>query len=151
MKPAATMKKFLTIAIFAIALIALGVTASHAQTGQPFKQSVGVGVESRTSGFYTDAAGKAWPIYIKRLAVTALPNATSGNVAHGLTTLKLDGPIRVESLQCWSGTAGATARTNERSAGVTFGFTSTNLVITTATDLSAQAGNVLISYCKTTD
>lgn len=145
------MKKFLTIAIFAIALIALGVTASHAQVGYPFKPAIGVGVESRTSGFYTDAAGKNWPIYVKRLAVTALPNNTTANVAHGLTTLKLDGPIQVESLQCWSGTAGATARTNKNSVGVTFTFTSTNLVIATTTDLSAQAGNVLISYCKTTD
>lgn len=151
MKNMNAMKKFLTIAIFAVALIALGVTASQAQTGKPLKPAVPVGTESRTDGFYTDAAGKNWPIYVKRLAVSALPNATSGNVAHGLSTLKLDGPIRVESLQCWSGTAGATARTNEKSTGVTFGFTSTNLVITTGTDLSAQAGNVLISYCKTTD
>lgn len=145
------MKNLLTL-IFIFALAAGVVSTATAQTGKPLKGfSVKAGVESKTDGFYMDATGKAFPIYIKRLTVSALPNATTGNVAHGVTSIKLDGPIQVEELVCSSGTAGATARTNRQSLGVTFGFTSTNLVIASTADLSAQAGTVLISYCKTTD
>lgn len=116
-----------------------------------FKVNAAIGEESQTDQFFVDAAGVKWPIYSKKLAVAALGATAAVNVAHGITAPKLDGHLRVRSLTCSSGTAGATARTNENSAGISFSFTSTNLVITDTADLSAQSGQVTIEYCKTTD
>jgi hypothetical protein len=116
-----------------------------------FKVAPGIGEESTTDKYHVDADGKAWPIYTKRLAIEALPNATSGNVAHGVTGIKLDGHFAVSRLSCSSGTNGATARTNKDSAGLSFSFDATNVVITTTANLSAQAGQMTIEYCKSAD
>jgi hypothetical protein len=116
-----------------------------------FKVSAAVGEESTTDGWFRDAAGKSWPIYSKVINVPALPNATTTNYAHGVATIKLDGHFKVRSLTASSGTGGATARTNKNSAGLSFTFDGTNVSITAAANLSAQAGQIIIEYCKTTD
>jgi hypothetical protein len=110
-----------------------------------------VGQESKTDSFFQDAAGKAWPIYMKKLAVPALGVTAAVNILHGVAAPKLDAPMNVEDLTCSSGAGGATARTNKNSTGISVGFTATQLVITDTADLSAQSGTAVISYCKTTD
>jgi len=107
--------------------------------------------ETKTGEVYTDAAGLQWPVYAKKLATGALPNATSGNVAHGVSNIKLDAPFEVKTLVASSGTGGATARTNKNSPGMAYSFTATDVVITTSVNLSAQSGEMVILYCKTTD
>lgn len=113
-----------------------------------YKISPGVGEESTTDEYFVDANGVAFPIFSKVLATGALPNATSGNVAHGVSNIKLDGHFFVRALNAWSGTAGATARTNKDSAGMSFSFDGTNVIITTTANLSAQSGQMIIEYCK---
>lgn len=111
-----------------------------------------VGQVALTGDFFYDvAADKHFPIYRKRLAVGALGNAGAVNVAHGEANIKLDGLLEVVHLQASSGAAGATARTNKNSTGLSFGFTAANVVITDTTDLSAQAGSIEIDFCRTTD
>lgn len=113
-----------------------------------YKVAPGIGEESLTDQFFVDAAGNAFNVYTKRLAVPALGASGAVSINHGVTGIKLDGLLRVQSLTCSSGTAGATARTNERSAGISFNITSTQVVITDTSDLSAQSGQVVIEYCR---
>lgn len=101
--------------------------------------------------FYDVALDKSFPIYQKRLTVAALGNAGAVNIAHNEANIKLDGHLKLAHLQCSSGAAGVTARTNESSTGVSANFTAANLVITDTTDLSAQSGSAVIEFCRTTD
>lgn len=116
-----------------------------------FKISAGVGEESTTDSYFRDAAGKSWPIYSKVVNVPALPNATTTNYPHGVAGIKLDGHLQVRSLTASSGAAGVTARTNKQSAGLSFAIDATNVSITAAANLSAQAGQIVIEYCKSAD
>lgn len=116
-----------------------------------FKMLLAQGQESRTDEFFVDAAGKAWPIYRKHLAIAALANAGSVNVAHGVATIKLNGHFHVSSL--WTSNAGNTVRTNLKDARITniVLTDATNIAITNTTDLTAQVGAMIVEYCKTTD
>lgn len=116
-----------------------------------YKIAPGLTEESTTDEYFVDAAGKAWPIYSKVLAISALPNATSGNVAHGVATIKLDGHFFVRSLVAFAGAAGVTSRSNKDSLGLSYGFDGTNVIIASTANLSAQAGQMIIEYNKTTD
>ena len=113
-----------------------------------FKVALAVGQESTTDEYFVDAAGVEYPIYAKRLAIDSLPNNTTKNFAHGVTGIKLNGHFDVRSLQASSGAAGATARTNRLSSGITASFDGTNVIIGTGSDLSAQGGTMVIEYCK---
>lgn len=117
-----------------------------------FKIFLAEGGESKTDAFYVDLAGKAWPIYAKRLAIDAMANAGDKVVAHGVATIKLDGHFKCESLQ--ASNAGNTLRVGLQDVRVTSVVLTdvTNVTITNTGNLLLYVnGSMVISYCKTTD
>lgn len=102
-----------------------------------------VGGKIDTGKKWIDANGAPHVIYRKTLSVGALPNATSKNVAHG-EAVSLTKYHKVEGLFANNGT---TVKT-ENSSGITVDMNATNVVITTATDLSLYVGGVVtIEFC----
>jgi hypothetical protein len=117
-----------------------------------YKQFLANGSESRTDQFYVDANGKAWPIYVKRLAIPALANAGSIAVAHGVATIKLNGHFKCQSLEVSN--AGNTLRCGLHDIRLTSVVLTdaTNIGVTNTADLSLYVnGSMVIEYCKTTD
>jgi hypothetical protein len=110
------------------------------------------GKETRTDGFYVDAAGKAWPIYAKRIAIPALANAGGLDFAHGVPTIKLNGHFKPVSLEVSN--AGNTLRTNLYDIRITSVVLKdvTNVTVVNTADLTLYVnGSMVIEYCKTTD
>jgi hypothetical protein len=96
---------------------------------------------------FIDANGDPHVIYRKTLALdgttSSLPNATSKNVAHG-EAIALNKYAKVKELRADNAT---TIKTLE-STGITAEINATNVVITTASDLSAYVrGLVTIEFC----
>lgn len=116
-----------------------------------FKIALANTQESDTGRFWVDAAGKAWPIYRKKLVIPALANAGSVAIAHGVATIKLNGLFRVHSMV--TSNVGNTVRTSQHSILITSIVLTdaTNVGITNTTDLTAQVGSIEIEYNKTTD
>lgn len=110
---------------------------------QDFKRQPSVGDESTTDQFWTDANGAPQPIYSKRLAVAAFPNAGSANVAHGIgASLNLSAGVNVRKV---TASNGVTMLDKTRFA---FSLDAANLVITDTADYHLYAGEVVIEYCK---
>lgn len=110
------------------------------------------GKESRTSEYYTDLAGKNWPIYVKRIPIPALANAGAQDIPHVVPTIKLNGHFNVQSLQVSN--AGNTARATLQDARITNIVLkdATAITITNTADLTTYVnGSIVIEYCKTTD
>lgn len=84
-------------------------------------------------------------VYTKVVDFGALPNATSKNVAHGISNLDLSyTQAPVVEATCSNGTMPTTL------AGIaTVTFTGTNLTLTTTADFTAYSAYVRIEYCKT--
>ena len=91
------------------------------------------------------------PLYQKTVDCGALPNATSKNVAHGIsnlsyvtslegTAVRTTGTFATHSMNMTDGTL----RINTKIVG-------DNVVVATASDLSSFTGMVTIQYCKSTD
>lgn len=117
-----------------------------------FKKTLGIGEESRTSEVFVDENGVCWPVYVKRIDCGAMPNATTKNVAHGITAPKINGTgyFEVLSLRADNGTNIWDERTG--STGVKCSITETNLVLVSTTDLSLHVrGIAVIAFCKSTD
>jgi hypothetical protein len=90
------------------------------------------------------------PIYRKVLSVSALPNATSMTVAHGISKL--------ETITKLSGIAvsGTTTITlpfvgSSTSNGIRMYRTGNNITIACGSDRSGYSGHIIIEYTKTTD
>ena len=93
---------------------------------------------------YVHSDGVISPIFRKTLTIGALPNATLKNVAHG-ETIALAKYARVADFRADNGTNIMVAP----SLTTTFMITATNVVVTTATDLSLYLrGIVTIEFCK---
>lgn len=110
------------------------------------------GQESTTDEFYTDVAGKNWPIYRKRLAIAAMANAAGQDIAHGVSTIKLNGHFRPISLE--ASNAGNTLRVGLHDIRVTSVVLKdvTNITVVNTADLTLYVnGSIVIEYCKTTD
>lgn len=108
-----------------------------------FKRQAAVGEESMTDKFWVDANGVPQPIYSKRVAVAAFPNAGAANTAHGIgASLNLSGPFNVRRV---TATNGVTMLDKSK-----FSFTldANNIGITDAADYHLYAGEVVIEYCK---
>lgn len=116
-----------------------------------FKIELANGQESATGRFWVDSNGVSWPIYRKKLAIAALANAGSVDVAHGVADIKLNGLFRVHSMV--TSNAGNSARTNDRDIRITSIVLTdaTNVTITNTADLTAQVGSIEIEYNKTSD
>lgn len=93
----------------------------------------------RTEGYWS---GKN--LYRKTVDLGALPNATSANVAHGIANVDAS-YCRV--LEVW-GIDEATPATTSLSPGVNAQMDTTNIVVTTTTDLSDYNGYALLEYTK---
>lgn len=96
---------------------------------------------------FIDANGDPHVIYRKTLALdgttSSLPNTASKNVAHG-EAVAINKYARVTELRADNAT---TIKTLE-SAGITAEINATNVVVTTASDLSAYVrGLVTIEFC----
>jgi hypothetical protein len=114
-----------------------------------FKVAPAQGEESTTDEVYVDAAGKAWPVYTKRILIGAMPNATTKNTLHTISNIKLDGGFRCLSLTSDNGTNSWDERCG---SNVAVSVTTTNLVVVSTADLSTHLrGLAVIAYCKTTD
>lgn len=115
-----------------------------------FKLALENGQESATDEVWVDTAGKAWPIYRKKIAIAALANAGTVQIAHGIAAIKLNGLLRVHSLQ--ASNAGNTQRTTLYSSAITnIVFDADSVDITNTGDLSLHLGSIEIEYNKTTD
>lgn len=102
------------------------------------------GEEVDTGRKYIDVNGEAYPIYRKMVKTGALPNNTTGNVAHGITGLDVNRYSRVVGLHADNGTTVVYQGTDVKVA-----VNATNIVLTTVANLSTYHGNVEIEYCKT--
>jgi hypothetical protein len=114
--------------------------------------SVANGQESTTDEYHTDAAGKNWPIYRKRLAIAAMANAAGQDIAHGVPTIKLNGHFRPISLE--ASNAGNTLRVGLHDIRLTSVVLkdATNITVVNTGDLTLYVnGSIVIEYCKTTD
>ena len=102
------------------------------------------GRKQDTGRKWVDASGVPHPIFEKALLVSALPNATLKNVAHGETINVVSKYANVTALWASNGTNVKTLH----SSGITIELTATNVAITTATDLSLFInGVVVIEFC----
>lgn len=117
-----------------------------------FKPFLANGQESVTDQFWVDAAGKAWPIYNKRIAIAAMANAAGQDIAHGVATIKLNGHFKAQSLE--ASNAGNTLRVGLQDIRVTSVVLKdvTNITVVNTADLTLYVnGSIVIEYCKTTD
>lgn len=108
-----------------------------------FKYDFDLGGEQDTG--QRSVAGNA--IYAKLLDSGALPNATSKNVAHGLDDISLAAGafFKVEAGYA----SKADTLTEIQGLAITYEINATNLVLTTAVDLSSwTASSVVIMYEK---
>jgi hypothetical protein len=112
-----------------------------------YKIAPALGDESTTDSWYVDAAGVAWPIYSKVIDFGAGPNATSKNVAHGITSLKADGHFKIRHAQF---VKAATAPVILDGAALVGIFPDlTNVRLTSTADLTTYTGRAVIEYTKT--
>lgn len=121
------------------------------QPGNPaFKVVAGsiVGEAAIDTGMkYVHTDGVVSKIMRKTLRLDAttssLPNTTTKNVAHG-ETIALAKWCRIAAFRADNGT---TIKT-EKSAGINFDVTATNIIVTTASDLTAYVrGVIVLEFC----
>jgi hypothetical protein len=119
-----------------------------------FKFLLANGQESKTERFWVDADGVSWPIYRKKVAVAALANAGSVNVAHGVADIKLNAPFRPISLMITNAanSARVTSLSDIRLTSIVL-TDATNIAITNTSDLTTYntGGTLEFEYCKTSD
>ena len=102
--------------------------------------------EVKTSATWID--GK--PIYRKTINIDSLPNATSKNVAHGISSLGIMVDMRGVAFYT-NGISLPLPFVSISQASISLNSTSTDIVITTANDRTAASGCVTLWYTKTTD
>lgn len=90
------------------------------------------------------------PIYKKTINIGALPNATSKNVLHGISTLGIMVDMRGVAFYS-NGISLPLPFVAISQASISLNATSTDVVITTANDRSTASGYVTLYYTKTTD
>lgn len=113
-----------------------------------FKIAPKLGDESTTDSFFTDAAGKSWPIYSKVIDFGAGPNATGKSVNHDIANLKADGHFKIRDAYF---TKAATAPVVMDGAALIGVITLTQVTLTATANLTTYTGRAVIEYCKSTD
>lgn len=112
-----------------------------------YKVAPKLGEESTTDTWFTDSQGVSWQIYSKVIDFGAGPNATSKNVAHGISLLKADGHFKIRHAQFHKA---ATAPVILDGAALVGTFPDlTNVRLTSTADLTTYAGFAIIEYTKT--
>ena len=90
------------------------------------------------------------PIYKKTIDIGALPNATSKNVAHGISALGIILDMRGAAFYS-NGVQLPLPFVSTVQTAVSLNATSTDIAIVTAGDRTAASGYVTLWYTKTTD
>lgn len=104
-----------------------------------------LGIERMTDDVWVDPAnGDRYPVYEKIISTGALPNATSKNVAHGITDIAANKYLWAT---LWASN-GTVSRSNSSDPAVI--VDASNIVIQAAGNLSTYtASTVYLKYCKT--
>jgi hypothetical protein len=105
---------------------------------------VKVGGKIDTGKKWVDANGVARIIYRKTLAIGALPNNTTKNVAHGESINLTAVGGYADVIAAWA--SNGTILKTQNSTGVTVDINGTNVVVGTTADLSAYSGFVTIEF-----
>jgi hypothetical protein len=112
------------------------------------KPFAALGEEMDTGRFYVDSAGKAWPIYTKRIDMGAGPNAAADSVAYAAGGIVLaTGWFKAWALYKKAATAPVIAD----GAALIVTMTLTNVVCTSTADLTTFTGEAWVEYCKAAD
>lgn len=90
------------------------------------------------------------PIYKKTIDIGALPNATTKNIAHGISALGIMLDMRGVAFYT-NGISLPLPFVAISQASISTNATSTDVVITTANDRTAASGYITLWYTKTTD
>ena len=90
------------------------------------------------------------PIYKKTVSLGALPNATTKNVAHGISSLGIMVDMRGVAFYS-NGVQLPLPFVSTAQTAVSLNATSTDIVITAAGDRSSSSGYATLLYTKTTD
>lgn len=112
-----------------------------------FKVFRALGDEARTDSYWSDAAGKNWPIYSKLIDFGAGPNATGKAVAHGVS-LNLEGFVKVNHAQF---VKAATAPVVLDGAALIATVDATNVTLTATANLTTYTGWAELLFTKSTD
>ena len=91
------------------------------------------------------------PLYQKTVSLGNLPNATSKNVAHGISNLSYVTSLEGTAVRIAGTFAAHSMNMNDGTMRINTKIVGDNIVISTASDLSSFIGNVTIQYTKTTD
>ena len=89
-------------------------------------------------------------IYRKTINIGSLPNSTSKNVAHGISSLGIMVDMRGMAFYT-NGISLPLPFVAISQASISLNATSTDIVITTANDRTAASGYITLYYTKTTD